>query len=428
MPDPARQPVPPCQIIGFGPAAISFLIAADRTGLLPDLLRAGLIIHEAEPDVDALLQRGINYDIVSNSAASDFLEGIRPDGAFAEALDRPLAALLRQTGDRPVPLQLVAAFEAELRQDVLRLVRRFPQSRIRFGRRILCLRSGPNDGPVEGPGITAIDEDGTETVSRRALLACGSIPVIPDALAGAAARHGVRLIHSERFLRPAGAATLPGDAGRIVVVGGSHSAFSILHKLLEETGGDRPAIDILHRAPIRRMHLSAAAARAAGEAFDPVADVCPASGRVFRFQGLYTRSRALYEQVRAGLHARVRLVEIASDKALDQAIAGAGLVIAGTGYRPRLPRLEDAGGRPLDPGTLTANCAIDARGRLCDGQGAPFDGLMGLGLGFGRRNTGIGEPSHAGAPVGINIFQGADGEALCRHLADQTTKDQRKAG
>lgn len=410
-----------CQIVGFGPGAISFLVAADRTGILPGLLRGGLVIHEGAPDVEALLQRGINYDIVSNSSAADFLDGIRPDGIFAETLDRPLAALLRQLGEQPVPLQLVAAFVAELRQDALRALRRFPQSEVRFGSRVLSIRSG-------GEGIGIRDEDGTETSSERAVLACGSVPVIPDDLSAVAARHGVPLVHSERFLRPNGAELIPAGTRRIVIAGGSHSAFSILHKLLETTGADRPAIDILHRAPIRRMHLSAAAARAAGEEFDPVEDVCPASGRVFRFQGLYTRSRALFEQVRDGQHAGVRLVESDTHQTPDEVVSGAALLIAGTGYRPRLPVLEDARGATLDAAVASGCCAVDADGRLCDGQGAPLGGLLGIGLGFGRRNAGIGEPSNGGAPVGINIFQGADGEALCRHIAGKNMTERRKVG
>src|SRR5690606_4911524 len=71
------------------------------------------------------------------------------------------------------------------------------------------------------------------------------------------------------------------SSGRVTVVGGSHSAFSMLENLADalEFAGLQE-VTLLHRSAIRLFFESAGLARAAGYIFDPVKDVCPVSGRV----------------------------------------------------------------------------------------------------------------------------------------------------
>jgi hypothetical protein len=224
----------------------------------------------------------------------------------------------------------------------------------------------------------------------------------------------VPLRHSEEVLRPVDLENLlPENARRIVVVGASHSAFSVLHKLIEALSERDVSLTLLHRTPIRRMHRSLALAEAAGETFDPVADVCPSSGRVFRFQGLYTRSKALYEQILAGRHPAVRLRHCLDPAEAEAVLREADVVIAATGYRPNIPLLATTAGLPIRIGRNGSAALVDASGHLCDTQKRALPGLLGIGLGFGRIRSDIGEPSYRGAAVGINIFQGPDGDALC---------------
>ncbi|MFT5118225.1 MAG: hypothetical protein ACI9NY_001763, partial [Kiritimatiellia bacterium] len=83
----------------------------------------------------------------------------------------------------------------------------------------------------------------------------------------------------------------------IVIIGASHSGFSVLHQLLSQHSGCQQNIKIVYRSVIRRMHISIRAAKEAGEDFDHSVDICPENGRVFRFQGLYKRSKRLFEDV-----------------------------------------------------------------------------------------------------------------------------------
>lgn|GEM_PF-3442892 len=396
-----------CQIVGFGPACTSFLVSADRHGLLTDLLECGLVIHERQDSVEKLLHAGINYDIPSNSDASDFLDGISPDGLFAPVLDSTPARLIRARGTQSVPLQLVALLTAELRRVFLAAAERFPLFKLRLGQMV-------HEMVQTGTGWVMRFEDGTMIESRLAILAAGSTPHLPPELRRIAEQRGIPLFHSETILRPVNLGDLlPEDARHITVIGASHSAFSVLHKLIEILPGRSIDLTLAHRTPIRRMHRSAELALAAGEIFDSVRDVCPSSGRVFRFQGLYTRSKLLYEQILAGCHTNITLARCAHAEDVTGIMERSDMVVAATGYRPNLSLFNDTAERPIRIGRNGSAANVDATGHLCDNHGRPLASLFGIGLGFGRMRSDIGEPSYRGAPVGINIFQGPDGDALC---------------
>lgn len=418
------NPEPPvsrpfCQIVGFGPASTSFLVSADRWGILDELLQRGLIIHEKRDSEDTLLLAGPNYDIPSNSDASDFLDGISPDGCFAPVLSGSAARLIRARGSQEVPLQLVALLIADIRRIVREKIRRYPDSRILYGQQVqeLCRTR---------TGWLMRFEHGKSLESDCIVLACGSTPHVPPEIRRVAEALALPLLHSETVLRPCELGDfLPGGAKHIAVVGASHSAFSVLHKFLEAHADRDVRYTLLHQSPVRRMHRNVELALAAGETFDPTADVCPTSGRVFRFQGLYTRSRRLYEQIMDGGHPSIVLRRCTDPSGLAAHLHDADLVITATGYRPNIPMMRDGRGMPLRAGRNGSSTLIDRYGNLCDPQGRAIPGLLGLGLGFGRSRSDIGEPSYRGAPVGINIFQGPDGDALCENLR---SKLQHNAG
>jgi hypothetical protein len=410
---------PFCQIVGFGPACTSFLISADRRGILDDLLQKGIVIHERRQTEDDLLLAGPNYDIPSNSDASDFLEGISANGLFAPVLSGAAARLIRARGTQEVPLQLVALLIADIRRIFCERIRQYPHSRIVYRQHVQELfrtRSGWLMSFAGGGGLE----------STCAILACGSTPHIPPEIRRAAETSAIPLLHSETLLRPCNLGEiLPESAKHITVIGASHSAFSVLHKLLEAHPDRDVRYALLHQSPVRRMHRSAELALVAGEVFDPKDDICPVSGRVFRFQGLYTRSRRLYEQIVAGRHPSVALCRCNAPPDWETHLRDTDVIVAATGYRPSIPMMRGRSANILRAGRNGSSALVDRHGNLCDPLGKPISGLLGLGLGFGRNRSDIGEPSYRGSPVGINIFQGPDGDALCENIR---SKLQHNAG
>ena len=402
-------------ILGFGPAAVGFFVAADRLGRLQDLLREGVVVHEAQGDLHSLLRTGITYDIPSNSYARDFIEGIAPDGVFATIHDSPLVQMFRNLDRDPVPLTMVATLIHAMRQVIVRILSEQANCGVRFGdetEQITCRKDW----------VRLKNRAGHVDQARTAIVATGSAPVIPTHQRIAAYANLLPLLHAEELLRPGGLKQLPKAARQFVVIGGSHSAFSVANKIATGALIDNLRITIVHREPIRRMFLSQDDARLAGERFDPLHDVCPTSGREFRFQGLYTRSKDLFEQISAGQHKAISLHKLAHNEAFEDVLADADTAIACTGYAPRLPIIHHNDGCALEVGQNGGAVWVNHEGRLCDNDGQPLMRLYALGLGFGRKQDAFGEPSYKGAPVGLNFFQGPDGAAICRHIQQLTRR------
>ena len=239
---------PFCQIVGFGPACTSFLISADRWGILEDLLQRGLLIYEKRETEDALLLAGANYDIPSNSDASDFLDGISPDGLFAPVLSGAAARLIRVRGTQEVPLQLVALLIADVRRIFREKIKQHPRSGILYGQQVQELFQTRN-------GWLMRFAHGGHTESDCIVFACGSTPHVPPEIRRLAEASAVPLLHSEVILRPCALSELlPQGARHITVVGASHSAFSVLHKFLEAHPDSGMRYTLLHQSPVRRMH------------------------------------------------------------------------------------------------------------------------------------------------------------------------------
>ncbi|MFF8960037.1 hypothetical protein [Streptomyces sp. NPDC014894] len=377
------------QVIGFGPAALGIPVAADRAGLLDELMRDGCVFLDRRARHE---WRSLDYDIPSNSAAVDFLDGLAPDGRLRAALRSPEGRALARASDRPVPLRLAARFLARTAREVADYTLRFNRAHTLF--------STPVDHLL-------VDEKGlfhsrdarrrTLALSRSAVIAVGARPLAPS-------DGGPWEVTSEAMLRRecdtlCAAAVREGAAIR--VLGGSHSAFSAVGLLLREWGdGLRPGqIRVETRGEVLVYRPGGPAAPAGA-----VATVDPDTREINRFAGLRGESEEIYRAVLRGAEPRVRLLRGGEGEAPAAAprltTAPPRLTIAATGYRARRLPVLDADGRPLfGPGDI----AVDDRGRVLDREGRPVPGLFGLGLGHcSPRSPASGEYPMAA----VNIFHG----------------------
>ncbi len=406
-----------CQVVGFGPACTSFLISADRCGILIDMLKRGLNIYESAMTEKSLAKKGINYDILSNSDASDFLDGISPYGIFSPVLKGGVAEEIKSLRNEAVPLTLIAKFIEQLRQRFLTFIESYPTSNVYYNTNVDAIKQG-----VNGWLVMTSDKHIREIESDWVVFACGSQPFIPAKIDCFADMGHIPLFHSETFLRASGTDIFINEISQceknatVVIVGGSHSAFSVLDKLLSLNVNVK--VTLIHSQPIRRMHIDQSVARSQGEEFDSIKDVCPDNGRVFRFQGLYKQSKQLFEEIKSGRHPQVKLCQ--NDNVIDAlaTINNIHSLICATGYRPRIPAIKTAREENIGVDQQgSRNIVINRQGKLMADNGSAVGGVLGIGLGWGRQYSGIGEPSYKGAPVGINIFQTADGDALCQELS-----------
>ncbi len=371
-------------VVGGGPAAFGLLAAAAGGGDLDRLLDGGLALLDAGPPDRFGAGRLGHYRVPSDTRARVFVESVATVLKGPSEVDgsRLLAGC---DHDEPVPLDLAARLLAHagrcLREALLRRgARALPRARVS------AFEAGAG-------GLRLHLAAGSTVDAERVVFATGGRPWTPPELP-----RGDRLtLHADALLRPAGARrVLRRLAGypvpRAVVVGGSHSAFAAAGRLLRlplcwPAGG----IVVAHRSPVRVTYPDAARARADGVAVRE-ADVCPATGVVYRFGGLRAGAARLYRRVRDGAEPRVRLLRLPDGwDWLD-----APVVVAATGYAPSTPPLLGA------PATYW-----DGEGRLCLPGGGTVPGGYGLGLGTGRRRdpgTG-GEPSYRGAIDGVWFYQ-----------------------
>jgi hypothetical protein len=350
---------------GGGPAAMGPLVCAAVEGRLEALLDRGVCIVER----GAHIGPGSigHYPISANTRGNTFLrclaapqlEHVRDDPA-TRALER-----LRHAFPR---LPLVGTHLEALGSAVRTLLEEHPRCSVLTGHTVEELHALP------GGGVT-VRAGGLELTAERAVIAMGGRP-LPTPYASAKTCHADLLLDDRKGL-PEELERGIAETREVVVVGGSHSAWSAAWLLLRHPA--RPRVTVLHRTPPRLFYWSVDAARKAGHDFDSKRDVCPRTGRVNRHGGLRSDAHALASHALAK-QVPVQVVSLSDRAQARRALEQAGAILAAVGYAPNLPRIH---GAPR-PGELLA---------------------YGLGAGLPARGLLAGEPSYTGAIDSVRVYQ-----------------------
>jgi hypothetical protein len=215
----------------------------------------------------------------------------------------------------------------------------------------------------------------------------------------------------------------------VVVVGGSHSAWSAAWVLIHDRGlrddrGRPPRVTVLHRSHLRFFFQSVARARAAGYAFDEASDVCPRTGVVNRHGGLRADAHGLawaatHEGRKASPVRAISLVEEEGARATAaEALDRAGAVIAAVGYEANLPAITWPDRRPIRLATTESGLQVTEQARLVSAGGTELPQLLAFGLGAGQNATGIlaGEPSYTGRLDAVRLYQNEVGGVVLDSL------------
>jgi hypothetical protein len=414
-----------CVVGGAGVAGMGFLFNALKSGSLADLATNGLIVIDSSetPGTGMLGQ----YRITANSVGDVFIDCLR-DPALRDVFEpleySPAYWRIRGQAQSAPPLADVGILMAEASRLVLEHIARRYGVKIWHSTTITEVICGEDEYCVR-----------VETEGCARLIRCQTLVLNlggrqdPQHLIRSLAEQklplspAVNIQSSDRLLRMNGvqlrevfAPALACD-GRITVVGGSHSAFSMLENLADalEFAGLRE-LTLIHRSQIRLFYESAEEAVAAGYAFDPVRDVCPISGRINRSGGLRYRAldigREALKSGRVGkTGVRVQLLQTDGGKPGDfdkarAALADSSVVVQCTGYQPRLPALRNSDGSALvlreTKGGLdsdTSGCPVERGGRRLHGLY-----LFGLGAGLGVDPLLGSEPSFDGRIYGVWQF------------------------
>lgn len=357
-----------CQVVGAGPAGMSFILAlcnriaqADsEESIAAQALLDSLLMLEASPRPGGKMGR---YRINANTDAHDVVKGILDGNPFTPIRDRYLD--LPETQSVLIPLPTI---ERLMVQPLVTTMLEFLGPRLRCGEAV-------NRVVIGEQGFASHATDGSLLAcSDNLLLCCGGRESLLPALSGLAAHCET----SVDFLLRDNLEALNSDDSPIIIIGASHSAFSCAWRLLYDPlfadyVHGREIIMLQRREKIK-LRCTPAFAKQHDIEYDAELDLCPVSGNVFHNAGLRKDAKMLYLRIRDGEEKRVRLVAIDEVGDRQDLLDAAGLILQATGFGPNLPPIER-------DGELLEIGEPGQRGELSCRQG-PIPGLYGLGLGI----------------------------------------------
>ncbi len=429
-------------IVGGGPAGLATLLAAHRMGQLDALLAEGVAVVEQSAHLGAGSIGG--YAINSDSSGRTFIDCLLADEPSELTLleKHPLTIRLGSAGDGAVPLQEAGRFLHLVGGAISDRMARHLASAALTGHRALSAEQVPDGWLIQVQDTTTGEIRSLS--SRNVVIATGAHQpterLAAEEVGGCslAERCADRLLQSGDVLTTGGLERVADllaskSSPRVAVIGGSTSAVAVAHALLHRlpaTHFGASGITLLHRRDLRIYYPDRASALAEGYDEWTEADVCPISGRVFRFAGFRLDSRELVMQARGiggrAPEPRLRLHHLrTADTEAMRILDEADLVVAALGYRPHgLPLFDRFG----DPITLLAHTGpqlpmVDEGCRLLDTSGMPIEGLFGIGLaaGFVPRGALGGEASFRGQANGLWLWQHDVGSLIVRAVAGSSS-------
>lgn len=335
------------------------------TGLvtaIPELLARRTAIVEAG---DALGPGSFaEYQIESNSSGSDFFGWVDPHGPFGDVLAHPDVTALRST---PGNFRLALLARA-LRHVGAAITRRLPPER-------LCLRDRVVRVDSDDTLFTATLASGRRLVARSMVLATG----IRETFRAELAPWQRKVMLSGRLVRGDDQASFGRDPPTpVVIIGGSHSGYSVAKRLLEvlaDTPDRRCEVVLIHRAPVKLYYASWSEFEASEhpplEAIpEPGRDTCPETGNIFRYSGLRHGAKALFRTASLQGIPWLRQIQVRELAEAAPWLDRAALIVQAMGYESNTLPLYRCGeqiwsGRDrfvVQPGT--DGCIVTEGGRL----------------------------------------------------------------
>jgi hypothetical protein len=414
-------------ILGAGPGGMGPLVWAAQNDRLHSWLDDGVGILDRSGGMGGTLGR---YAINSDSLGAAYLECLDASAArelFMPLRNDPATRELETMRDGFPRLELVDRYLHRLGDRLQQIVSQHPASRFFSDADIsaLHLRSG---GSV---GVQAIRRDGSSLIveAETAIMALGGRQD-KAAYLGAELMPGVRLadsdpdkiMPSDMLMTASGQSHASGilnraSKRRVVILGGSHSAFSaawVLTSLLTDVRFAAGEIVILLRRSPSIFYETKEAARADGyEVADR--DVCPRTRRVNRLGGLRGNGREMWRRLarRPGTapEERVAMMRLPephlSSVSLRQLLDEAALIVPAFGYRMATVPVFDEEGRRLALKADAGGPAVGRDARPLLAEGGRLTNVFGIGLGTDYRPWGAmgGEPSFDGQANSLWLYQ-----------------------
>ena len=426
-------------IVGGGPGGLGPLLWAAQHGVLPAWLDHGVAVVDRQAHLGGTLGRfGIHSDSLGNSYL-EFLEAPGLPEVLLPLRDDPLAREMARYRECFPPLDLVDRFMRRIGIALASMLAESSASSLHLCTEARTVRLRP-DGTV---AVETVGPDGTGVtlVGQSAVIALGGRQVwSQEALLPGVTLSGCRMRHvmpSDRALSSGGlreANDILSAAGRrrILILGGSHSAYAVAGALLGLPAAERLTagqIAILQRREPRVFYPDRNAA--CDDLYDVVSgDICPRTQRVNRMGGLRGYGREMWRQIarrpRTAPEPRVIAMPMQQFSAteLRAEIEKAALVVPCFGYRSAMLPVLDASGERLALNAEAGGVAVGEDSRLLLADGTTLPNLFGIGLGTGYRLPASmgGEPNFDGQANSLWLYQNDIGAVIYRAIHELMRK------
>ena len=394
------------QVVGFGPSGLGIALAADDNKNLLSFLEKGLVYIDRRSQSK---WTNLDYDIYSNSKANDFIIGIRKDGLFRRVLECDAGNELLEAGQDVVKLRTVASFYQNVAAKAISLMEPYHKSHFIDNTEISYI-SRDTQG-----FLTTYDQfEKPVCRSKHLVISTGSVEKTifnNDSSVGEGER--VSLTSGEVLKNECDVSLLARikDKQSIVIVGGSHSAFSVVEYLLRYFGGNIAArqITVLVRDQVK-LHYSTVAAALQQGADLRHSTIDPETQEVNRYSGLRKAVKSVYERIVAGDESRIQLIK-GSQYSASGLFEQAGIIIQGIGYQPHIPKIYNENNELLHLQKSSNQYSLTRKRNFKTLSGEVLENVFGIGLGFGNSEKDPYSQVNEN-PAGMNLYHGDDAHTI----------------
>ncbi|HET6243817.1 MAG: FAD-dependent oxidoreductase [Bacteroidetes bacterium] len=424
-------------IIGAGPAGTGIIFNAIRKGKLKELLEGGLAFIESTGNfASGTIGK---YLVNSDSNGGVFLECLNDTGTdwFNHLQADEKVKSIAEMASNPVPLELVGEYLHRLGAALKNIINGISPSGIFQNSKAISIYK-EKSGQFLVKMQTTEDGKVTERLieAESLVFAMGGKQDFEN-MANSSITPSLKLkefeqkifLTDEFFTAPglskAEVLIRKAKCNKVVVIGGSHSAFSSIWLMLNKMNGiefEKAAISLIHRGKFKLFYESKEKAWAEGYGDFTEADICPVTQRVFRMGGMRADSKDLLRKLFGLSHQREERIELLeiddggdNSEILKKKLNEAALIIPAFGYQPNTIPLYDEAGVEL---MFSQKPLVNKYCQVMDVNGNTITGLYGIGLASGFLPWGEmgGEASFNGQTNSLWAYQHGIGELIFNQL------------
>ncbi len=386
------------QVIGFGASALGIILASDRLGFV-DRIAQDLVFIEKKTKSQIEADPCLNYSISSNSPGAEFVESVFPGGIFRETFTTSEFQSLLENRHSAIQLHRYANLTCSLINHFEEFANSIGKhAPIRYGTDIVRINK-----TLKGDYVSYNQLGEPIAKSRNIILASGGIQnkKLHEKLARELPKKA-SVIKSDQFLRVGFCQKYNDfDQVNICVIGGSHSGFSCISKLLKTSS--RCKITLVYKGKI--LTYKKIKSEIVKDIEDSDLDLDEGFVHINRFSGLRYESLEIYNKI---LNNSLNICLVNINDLTDEYLQQQDIFIDATGYSQNFPEVINVDGDFILKSGMELH--VDQNCKVKIGSDPTQENIYGIGLVSPKRTR------NRIPRVGVNIFHGEDAYCLMKAL------------